>query len=110
MNLISTNQMSRFLFCLCLSVLKCEAFRLLNLRSAVMDLKASFRGVQPFESVATLLFSAQKSSTSLYMTSSDNENEKVRSALLRHRKSDEVPKNNSSSREVKLSRDEIVIS
>ena len=77
MKLTSTNQMSRILFFLCFIALKCEAFRLSSLRSAVMDIKASFRGVQPFESVATLLFSRQKSSTSLQMTISDNENEKV---------------------------------
>ena len=47
-----------------------------------MDIKASFRGVQPFESVATLLFSRQKSSTSLQMAISENENEKVHDAQI----------------------------
>ena len=74
--------MSKLLFFLCFIVLKCEAFRLSSLKSAVMDIKASFRGVQPFESVATLLFSVQKSSTSLQMTISENENEKVHDAQI----------------------------
>ena len=71
------DEMLRLLTCFCLSILKCEAFQTINLRSLEINHKAFSNGIQPLDYIAAFYPSVQESSTSLRRSGNDNENEKV---------------------------------